>query len=32
LRTDPTRRRLEWVPLERVSPALVAAVIAAASA
>jgi len=29
LRTDPTRRRLEWVPLERVSPALVAAVIAA---
>jgi penicillin-binding protein 1C len=29
LRTDPTRRRLEWVPLEQVSPALVAAVIAA---
>jgi penicillin-binding protein 1C len=29
LRTDPTRRRLEWVALERVSPALVAAVIAA---
>jgi penicillin-binding protein 1C len=29
LRTDPTRRRLEWVPLDRVSPALVAAVIAA---
>jgi len=29
LRTDPARRRLEWVPLDRVSPALVAAVIAA---
>jgi penicillin-binding protein 1C len=29
LRTDPTRRRLEWVTLDRVSPALVAAVIAA---
>jgi penicillin-binding protein 1C len=29
LRIDPTRRRLEWVPLDRVSPALVAAVVAA---
>jgi penicillin-binding protein 1C len=29
LRTDPTRRRLEWVPLDRISPALVATVIAA---
>jgi penicillin-binding protein 1C len=29
LRTDPTRRRLEWVPLDCISAALVAAVIAA---
>jgi penicillin-binding protein 1C len=28
LRTDPTRRRLEWVRLEDVSPALVAALVA----